>query len=196
MVRTSQQLQQLFQKSKEEKEKQQLELQELKRLKKREKDKRYRETHREKIKLYQLVYREKNKESQREYQKQYREAHKDIAKEYQEQYRKKQKDLLNPTENSIVKPPVTTKKQVQEMYQKWLKNLKDREPYLKGFKQYCNQLMQKSIENEMRTKLTTEEVKQFKSPMQKLEEKAQMLINNAKTAEEKNVWKNNSIMQG
>lgn len=189
-VRTSQQLQQLFQKSKEEKEKKALELQELKKLKKKESAKKYRETHREEIRLAGAIYRAQNQKKLKEYQLKYRETHKDIAKEYQEQYRKKQKDLLKPTdEETISQPPVRTKKQVKELCQQWLNNLKKKEPYLEGFKLYCNQLMQKSLENELfmgrRKLITTEEEKQIKSPMQKVEEKALTLIANATTNEER-----------
>lgn len=164
-VRTSQQLQQLFQKSKEEKEKQALERKELKKIKNRENQKKYRETHREEIKLSQALYRAKNKEKLNAYQAEYRQKEENRLKsiQYQEQYRKKRKDLLKPTDEEVtLQPPVKTKKQVKEIYQKWLKNLQDKQPYLTGFKLYCNQLMQKSLENELfmgRRKLTIQEIK-------------------------------------
>lgn len=162
-IRTTQQLQQLFQKSKEQKEKQALELQELKKLKKKESAKKYRETHREQIRLGQAIYRAKNKEKLNAYQAEYRQKEENRLKniQYQEQYRKKQKDLLKPTDEEVVvvQPPVKTKKQVKEIYQTWLDNLKTKEPYLEGYKLYLNQLMQTSIEKQMgRKKLTIEQI--------------------------------------
>ena len=200
-IRTSQQLQQLFQKSKEEKEKQTLEKQELMRLKRSESQKKYRDKHKVEAKLYFLLYRQKNKERLRAYQAEYRKREgnreKNIA--YQEIYRQNHKEIRVIDENtntvkrvseSIESPQIKSKKQVKELYQKWLKNLQIMEPHLTGFKLYCNQLMQKSIERElnMRKKETTptEEIQQpVKTQFQRLEEKAKSLMEQASTTEER-----------
>lgn len=191
-IRTSQQLQQLFQKSKEEKEKQALEKQEIRKLKEKEYQREYRLKHREERRLYQTAYRltERSLEYQKQYQATYRETHKEEAREYQQQYRNN--DLLKPTgEETISQPPVKTKKQVKKIYQQWLDNLKNREPYLEGYKLYLNKLMQTSIEKELimgRKKKTTptEEIKvPVKTSFQRLEEKAKILMEQAQTVEEK-----------
>lgn len=180
-IRTSQQLQQLFQKSKEEKEKQTLEKQELMRLKRSESQKKYRDKHKVEAKLYFLLYRQKNKERLRAYQAEYRKREgnreKNIA--YQEIYRQNHKEIRVIDENtntvkrvseSIESPPIKSKKQLKELYQKWLKNLQIMEPHLTGFKLYCNQLMQESLKQTLmgRKKLSIEQVRDKVKDLQEL----------------------------
>ena len=141
-IRTSEQLKELFQKTKEkklqEREKQKIALEEYKQLY----QKLYREKHREEIKQKAKIYREKNREFIRAYDK----------------ARHHKQPLPNKDDFETILPPVTSKKQVKEIYNNWLQQLRGREQYLTGEKLKYNQLMQESIMG--RNKLTYQEVKE------------------------------------
>lgn len=150
-IRTSEQLQAMFQASRERKEQER---------KHKEAQKRYRDKHKEQERLYFALYREKNKERLRAYQAEYRKREGNREKNilYQQIYRQTHKEIrviddetntVKRVSETIELPPVKSKKQVKELYQKWLDNLKIRETYLTGIRLYFNQLMQKSIEEEL-----------------------------------------------
>lgn len=175
MVRTSAQLQQLFQKSKQQKEKEAKEKQELKSLKSKEKAKRYRQTHRVELSISQKRYRALHQEELKEYQKRYREEHREELREKQRQYREQHQEYYKtywhnrwigeplPNVNDYQQPPVKNKKETKAVYEKWLKHLKAKEPFLTEDKLYFNHLMQASVEQTLkdmgRTKLTVEQIK-------------------------------------
>lgn len=107
---------------------------------------------------------EKYKQYQKEYQKQYREKHKQEIQQKATEYRQRNKEYLReynrrwyhnqpkPDITDFPPPPVSSKKQVNQIYSNWLNQLKEREQYLTGEALQYNILMQESIMG--RTKLS------------------------------------------
>lgn len=134
------------------------------------------ERKRQRIKEQQKKYREQNRELIKQKAKIYRERNREFIRKYDEAWRKK---LPLPTHTEYPPPPpppFKTKKEVEEMYAKWLKELQEREPLIKGKALMFNILMQESLKNSMgRCKLTNEQIEKkyqdYKELLQELIEK-------------------------
>lgn len=180
IIRTSQQLQELFRKRKEEKLKQ-------KELLKKARVKEYHQQHREEIREYQRNYRLQHSAELQQKAKVYRDNHREYFREY---WRNRQKGIPTKKIDTYQQPPVKTKKQVKELYQKWLQQLQEREPFLTGEQLHWNQLMQnsvqKTLDNMGRNKLTITEIRDkhyaITDSLLQLQEKRKQ----AKTDDEKN----------
>lgn len=138
----------LLQKAKEE---------EQKKLLKKARVKEYHQQHREEIREYQRNYRLQHSAELQQKAKVYRDNHREYYREY---WRNRQKGIPTKKLDDYVQPPVKSKKQVKELYQKWLQQLQEREPFLTGEKLLWNQLMQNSLKQTLmgRKKLSIEQV--------------------------------------
>ena len=123
-----------------------------------EQQKEYRLTNYQKYKDYQQRYREAHREELRERQRQYREEHQEYYKDY---WHNRWIGEPLPNVNDYQRPPVKNKEEERAVYEKWLKLLKLREPFLNDDRLYFNHLMQAEIERKLmaRTKLTIEQIK-------------------------------------
>ena len=120
--------------------------------------KQYREEHKEYYKEYQRNYRLQHSAELQQKAKVYRDNHREY---YQEYWRNRQKGIPTKKLDDYVQPPVKSKQQVKEIYQKWLQQLQEREPFLTGEHLYWNQLMQNSLKETLmgRNKHTMAEIK-------------------------------------
>ena len=119
--------------------------------------KQYREEHKEYYKEYQRNYRLQHSAELQQKAKVYRDNHREY---YQEYWRNRQKGIPTKKLDDYVQPPVKSKQQVKELYQKWLQQLQEREPFLTGEHLHWNQLMQESLKQTLmgRKKLSIEQV--------------------------------------
>lgn len=138
----------LLQKAKEE---------EQKKLLKKARVKEYHQQHREEIREYQRNYRLQHSAELQQKAKVYRDNHREYYREY---WRNRQKGIPTKKLDTYQQPPVKSKKQVKEIYQKWLQQLQEREQFLTGEKLHWNQLMQESLKQTLmgRNKLSIEQV--------------------------------------
>ena len=129
--------------------------------------KQYREEHKEYYKEYQRNYRLEHSAELQQKAKVYRDNHREY---YQEYWRNRQKGVPTKKLDDYVQPPVKSKKQVKELYQKWLQQLKEREPFVTGEFLKWNKLMQAAIEETLmgRRKHTMEEIKNKIDEIQEL----------------------------
>lgn len=129
--------------------------------------KQYREEHKEYYKEYQRNYRLEHSAELQQKAKVYRDNHREY---YQEYWRDRQKGIPTKKLDDYVQPPVKSKKQVKEIYQKWLQQLQEREPFLTGEKLLWNQLMQDSLKQTLmgRKKLSIEQVRDKVKDLQEL----------------------------
>lgn len=129
--------------------------------------KQYREEHKEYYKEYQRNYRLEHSAELQQKAKVYRDNHREY---YQEYWRDRQKGVPTKKLDDYVQPPVQTKQQVKELYQKWLQQLKEREPFVTGEFLKWNKLMQAAIEETLmgRRKHTMEEIKNKIDEIQEL----------------------------
>lgn len=120
--------------------------------------KQYREEHKEYYKEYQRNYRLQHSDELQQKAKVYRDNHREYYREY---WRNRQKGIPTKKLDDYVQPPVKSKQQVKELYQKWLQQLQEREPFLTGEHLKWNQLMQNSLKETLmgRNKHTMEEIK-------------------------------------
>ena len=120
--------------------------------------KQYREEHKEYYKEYQRNYRLEHSAELQQKAKVYRDNHREYYREY---WRDRQKGVPTKKLDDYVQPPVKSKQQAKEIYQKWLQQLQEREPFLKGSRLKWNQLMQNSLKETLmgRNKHTMEEIK-------------------------------------
>lgn len=103
----------------------------------------------EKYKQYQKQYREKHKQEIQQKATEYRQRNKEYLREY---HKARYHNQPKPDITDFPPPPVSSKKQVNEIYSNWLNQLKEREQYLTGEALQYNILMQESIMG--RTKLS------------------------------------------
>ncbi|WP_295590179.1 hypothetical protein [uncultured Methanobrevibacter sp.] len=138
----------LRQKAKEEEEK---------KLLKKARVKEYHQQHREEIREYQRNYRLQHSAELQQKAKVYRDNHREYYREY---WRNRQKGIPTKKLDTYQQPPVKSKKQAKEIYQKWLQQLQEREQFLTGEKLHWNQLMQESLKQTLmgRNKLSIEQV--------------------------------------
>lgn len=148
----------LRQKAKEEEEK---------KLLKKARVKEYHQQHREEIREYQRNYRLQHSAELQQKAKVYRDNHREYYREY---WRNRQKGIPTKKIDTYQQPPVKTKKQVKELYQKWLQQLQEREQFLTGEKLHWNQLMQNSLKQTLmgRNKLSIEQVRDKVKDLQEL----------------------------
>ena len=129
---------------------------------------------RKRIREQQRKYREKNRELIRIKAKEYRERNRDYIRKYDEA-RRKNKPLPTHDEYPPQAPTFKTKKEVEEFYAKWLSQLQEREPLIKGKALTYNIIMQESLKNMGRYKLTDEQIEKryhdYKELLQELIER-------------------------
>jgi len=140
---------------------------EQKKLLKKARVKEYHQQHREEIREYQRNYRLQHSAELQQKAKVYRDNHREY---YQEYWRNRQKGIPTKKLDDYVQPPVKSKKQAKELYQKWLQQLKEREPFVTGEKLHWNQLMQDSLKQTLmgRKKLSIEQVRDKVKDLQEL----------------------------
>ena len=125
-----------------------------------EQQREYRLNNYQKYKEYQQRYREAHREELRERQRQYREEHKEYYKVYWHN-RWIGEPLPSLNDYQCQRPPIKNKEEERAVYEKWLRLLKLKEPFLNDDRLYFNHLMQAEIERKLmaRTKLTIEQIK-------------------------------------
>ena len=129
--------------------------------------KQYREEHKEYYKEYQRNYRLQHSAELQQKAKVYRDNHREY---YQEYWRDRQKGIPTKKLDTYQQPPVKSKQQAKELYQKWLQQLQEREPFLTGEQLHWNQLMQESLKQTLmgRKKLSIEQVRDKIKDLQEL----------------------------